>query len=212
MAVDSYGAKNAPQFSAQGAPDDAADLTTIAAYAARVGNRVADTSAVRQQLSGNDLWPGLQFGETDTGNEYLYVVTGGTGTWVLTNGGVNLFNEGAESTKNAVQGTGTTLATVNYTAAVRQRVGIEFTSQGQVGSAGGNVAGNLTILVDGVQMGGSRRWSTLSGAGNTAITFDRRVYAVLPAGARVITARTTVDSASSTSLYVNNPQIEIWAL
>lgn len=73
MAADSYGTKNEPQFAGSGVPNDAGDLTLVAKYAADTGNRKAGTSAVRDSLAGNDVWPGLEFFETDTGLSYLYV-------------------------------------------------------------------------------------------------------------------------------------------
>jgi len=72
LAADSRGTKNEPQYAETGASDDAADLTEIAAYAAKVGNRRVDTNAVRNSLTGADLWNGLEFLETDTGLTYLY--------------------------------------------------------------------------------------------------------------------------------------------
>ncbi|GAA4175730.1 gp53-like domain-containing protein [Gryllotalpicola koreensis] len=79
MAADSYGSHNEPQFSATGAPDDANDLTTLGAYAAKVGNRKVGTNAQRSALSGSDIWAGLEFYETDT--KSTYVTPDGT-SWV----------------------------------------------------------------------------------------------------------------------------------
>lgn len=69
---DSLGTKNQPQYADTGGSDDAADLSEIANYAAKVGNRKADASSVRTALTGSDLWDGLEFFETDTGRTYLY--------------------------------------------------------------------------------------------------------------------------------------------
>jgi hypothetical protein len=82
MAVDSYGARRQPQFLGSGAPDDAADLTTVAQYAADYGNYMADTSAVRQALPANMKWPGLLFFETDTGRTYLWYDLGSGADWI----------------------------------------------------------------------------------------------------------------------------------
>lgn len=76
MARDSTGPKGEPQYSGSGVPQDAADLTEVAAYAAKYGNYRADTSAIRNSLSGTDVWPGLTFYETDTGVTYRYGDTG----------------------------------------------------------------------------------------------------------------------------------------
>ena len=54
MARNSSGSKNQPHYSSSGAPDDAADLTEVADYAAAVGNRKAGTNADRLALSGAD--------------------------------------------------------------------------------------------------------------------------------------------------------------
>jgi len=76
MARDSTGPKGEPQYSGSGVPQDAADLTEVAAYAAEYGNYRADTSAVRNAATGTDVWPGLIFYETDTGVTYRYGATG----------------------------------------------------------------------------------------------------------------------------------------
>jgi hypothetical protein len=73
MAADSYGPKNEPNFSSDGAPSDAADLTQIAEYAANVGNRKAGLNSVRIALTGADMWEGLEFLETDTGQTFRVI-------------------------------------------------------------------------------------------------------------------------------------------
>jgi hypothetical protein len=60
-----------PQYAANGVPADAADLTQVADFAAEVGNRKVGTNADRGALTGDTLWPGLAFGETDTGREFI---------------------------------------------------------------------------------------------------------------------------------------------
>lgn len=72
MAADSHGPKNEPQYAAAGAPADAADLTEVAAYAAKVGNRKVGLASDRAALTGADLWNGLEFFETDSGSTYEY--------------------------------------------------------------------------------------------------------------------------------------------
>lgn len=79
MARDSSGPKNEPNYSGLGAPADAADLTEVATYAARMGNRRTDTSTNRAAATGADLWEGLEWQETDTGNTLMYL----SGSWVL---------------------------------------------------------------------------------------------------------------------------------
>lgn len=79
MAHDSVGSKNQPHYAGGGIPADAADLTEIADYAAKVGNRRSDLASVRTALTGADLWSGLEFFESDTGAEYVYQ----TGGWVF---------------------------------------------------------------------------------------------------------------------------------
>lgn len=66
MARDTSGAKNQPQYSPNGAPSDAADLSEVANYAALVGNTKTMTEAERVNLSGADLWDGLEVRTTDT--------------------------------------------------------------------------------------------------------------------------------------------------
>jgi hypothetical protein len=79
---DSLGPKNEPQYSGAGVPADAADLTEVAAYAAKVGNRRSDLDSVRTGLTGADLWDGLQFYATDTKLTWLYQGPSGSGSWV----------------------------------------------------------------------------------------------------------------------------------
>lgn len=80
MARDTSGPKNEPQYSTNGVPADAADLTELGAYAALVGNRKALTNSQRTGLGGADRWVGLEVYETDTGDVYTYTASG----WVRT--------------------------------------------------------------------------------------------------------------------------------
>lgn len=80
MSRDTSGPKNEPQYSGLGAPADAADMTELGAYAAKVGNRKADTNAARTSATGADVWEGLEWRETDTGNTYEYT----SSSWVVT--------------------------------------------------------------------------------------------------------------------------------
>ncbi|MGN8049541.1 hypothetical protein ACTJKO_07590 [Curtobacterium sp. 22159] len=81
MAADSYGNKNEPQFAGAGVPQDAADLTTVAAYAALVGNRKVGTVDQRNAVIGTkDAWEGLTWYDLTDGFTYTYK----SGGWVLT--------------------------------------------------------------------------------------------------------------------------------
>jgi hypothetical protein len=83
---DSLGPKNEPQYSGTGVPADAADLTEVAAYAAKVGNRRSGLDSVRTGLIGADVWDGLEFYSTDTAITWLYKGPSGSGAWVQTAG------------------------------------------------------------------------------------------------------------------------------
>ncbi|MFJ3029814.1 hypothetical protein ACIPEQ_13305 [Curtobacterium sp. NPDC087080] len=84
MAQDSWGPKHQPQYSNVGVPADAADLSQIANFAALVGNRKVDTSTARAALGADEKWPGLQWYDTDTLANWLYVADAGSGSagWV----------------------------------------------------------------------------------------------------------------------------------
>jgi len=78
MAVDSFVAKNAPNFLGGGAPDLAVDSNAIATYAAKVGNRRAGTTAERIAATGLDVWEGLEWFDTTLRYSFLYL----SGGWV----------------------------------------------------------------------------------------------------------------------------------
>ncbi|WIA99753.1 hypothetical protein [Curtobacterium sp. MCBA15_012] len=84
MAQDSWGPKHQPQYSGNGVPADAADLSQIANFAALVGNRKVGTSADRAALGADEKWPGLEFYDTDTLASWLYVADAGGGSagWI----------------------------------------------------------------------------------------------------------------------------------
>lgn len=65
------GAKNQPQYLGSGAPATAADMNTLANYAALVGNLKEGTAAERAALTGADVWDGLVFVETDNRRMYM---------------------------------------------------------------------------------------------------------------------------------------------
>jgi hypothetical protein len=79
MAVDSRGPRNAPVFSATGASDDAADLTTLGGLMVELGTRRTGTSDERKALDTAWLFNGLTWYETDT--KRTYIVDGGA--WAL---------------------------------------------------------------------------------------------------------------------------------
>lgn len=79
MARDSTGEKGQPQYAGSGVPQDAADLTEVAAYAALVGNRKAGTTAERNQaLADGETWDGLEWYDLTDGNLYLFQA----GSWL----------------------------------------------------------------------------------------------------------------------------------
>jgi hypothetical protein len=73
------GPRNQPRFDTNDDADFAADLTTVGEYAATFALRRTGTSTQRAALSGNDVYEGLYFWETDTKSGYLLV----GGTWTL---------------------------------------------------------------------------------------------------------------------------------
>ena len=98
MAVDSYGDRGQPQFSAQGGMDAGADETTLADYSSVVGTRRVGTTAQRLALAGAALFDGLLWGDTTNGNEYRYTSAGWVviyenGTWVAVTLGSGWSNE-----------------------------------------------------------------------------------------------------------------------
>jgi hypothetical protein len=72
MASDSKGPKNEPEFAGGGAPQDAADLTEVAKYAALLGNHREGTTAERQNLGPDERWKGLFWSDTETGLVLFY--------------------------------------------------------------------------------------------------------------------------------------------
>jgi hypothetical protein len=80
MANDSTGAYGEPQYSASGAPADAADLSQIATYAAYHGTRIIDTTTARTAAIGTaGVRTGMLWRDTTDGNLYEYQAGG----WVL---------------------------------------------------------------------------------------------------------------------------------
>jgi hypothetical protein len=78
MAVDSYGDQNQPLFDGTKASNLAADLNAVSNFGAKVGNRKVGTAAARRALTGADVWDGLEYFETDSGDCYVYNSNGKT--------------------------------------------------------------------------------------------------------------------------------------
>lgn len=75
------GPKNQPRYDINDEPAFPDHVTAVSDYAALVGNRKVGTKEERQALSGNNVWDGLSFFETDTGSEYVRV----GGSWTVWN-------------------------------------------------------------------------------------------------------------------------------
>lgn len=72
--------KGVPRIEGNPAPTLRADHNALADYVFDVANRKAGTAAERNALTGSDVWPGLEFYETDSGATYLRTATN---TWKL---------------------------------------------------------------------------------------------------------------------------------
>lgn len=84
MAAETYGTKGQPQFSSAGAPAIDVDPSSVADYAALVGNYIIDTAAHRTAnvvpgSSGKPVWDGLFWYDTTDGFTYKRV----SGSWVI---------------------------------------------------------------------------------------------------------------------------------
>lgn len=84
MAAETYGTKGQPHFSASGAPAIDVDPSSVADYAALVGNVIIGTAAQRTANvvpngSGVAVWDGLFWEDTTDGFTYKRVA----GAWVL---------------------------------------------------------------------------------------------------------------------------------
>lgn len=76
MSAETHGDKGQPHFDALGAPAIDVDPSSVADYAALVGNRISDTQANRlanvfPNASGKPITDGIEWYETDTGDTYL---------------------------------------------------------------------------------------------------------------------------------------------
>lgn len=69
---DSLGTHNEPQYAETGVPADAADLTEVAAFAAKVGNMRVGTTTERNNATGADVWQGLLWYDTDLNQYFSY--------------------------------------------------------------------------------------------------------------------------------------------
>ncbi|WP_223690117.1 hypothetical protein [Leifsonia poae] len=84
MSADRYGTKGQPQFDAVGAPAIDVDPSSVADYAATVGNHIVGTTAQRNANvvpgpSGKAVWDGLYWSDTTDGCTYKRIA----GAWVL---------------------------------------------------------------------------------------------------------------------------------
>lgn len=207
MAADSYGPKGEPQFAGSGVPQDAADLSLVATYAAKVGNRVSGTSAERAAPDGWMPASGLEFYETDTGLTYLYVNPAG---WVLQDGTATIYSEPAQPTLLTSAGQTKVVDSATITVQTPQPVMIVATALAQAGAASTNWAGNYWIAVNGVRAGVVLRIGNVNSTGNTPLPTTKIARALLVAGANKIELFTSIDAASGTGIYFNGPQIEVW--
>lgn len=207
MAADSYGPKGEPQFAGSGVPQDAADLSLVATWAAKVGNRISGTSAERAAPTGWVPTPGLEFYETDTGLTFVFVAAVG---WMQRDATATIYNEPAQPTLLTTPGQTRTIDTVTLTAQAPQPVMIVATALTQVGSSGVNWAGNYWIAVNGVRAGVVLRIGNLNQSGNTPVPAIKIARAMLNAGSNKIELFTSIDAASGSGVYFNNPQIEVW--
>jgi hypothetical protein len=79
MSVDEYGDHGEPIFGPT--PSTRADMAAITSFAKTFGNLRFGTSTQRQALTGNGVWDGLWYNETDTHDVYIY--DGPLGDWRL---------------------------------------------------------------------------------------------------------------------------------
>lgn len=87
---DTSGPHNQPHYSENGIPADAADLTEVSDWADLVGNRKVGSTTTRNNLSGADLWPGLEFFDTTLWGTFIYI----NGGWVQTFDNTKVFHGG----------------------------------------------------------------------------------------------------------------------
>lgn len=123
---------------------------------------------------------------------------------------VNLFNMNASSTAGVGAGRSATVTSQTVQSPGSQAAWITFTSAMQ-GTSGTNWAGNVSVTVNGQQIGGYTRIGDINMAGNSVVPVTRIVKALLSAGSNTVTAQASTDSASSGTVFYNNPQLEVWS-
>lgn len=172
MAQDSYGAKNAPQYAGTGAPADAADLTQISNYAAKLGNRREGTTTERNNATGLDLWAGLQWYDTTLKQTFVYSGSG----WVLQAGVAACLLTKSSSQSTAAGGYAFTDLTfdieesdlynmhaANAAAIVVPIAGVYQVSASYFGDT--NAVFGIQLTRNGTQIEGTKRYAPAMGAG-----------------------------------------------
>lgn len=91
-----------------------------------------------------------------------------------------------------------------------QPLEIGFTALAQVGAANTNVAGHLIIKLNGFQIGNTLRIGNLNATGNSPVPIVRTVRGRGSAGVNTILVQADVDTASSSTFFINNPQLEVF--
>lgn len=189
MARDSSGPKNEPQYSSSSASSQAADLTEVAAYAAKVGNRKADTRANRLAASGADVWVGLMWHETDTDLDYFY--SAGNAWVLLSMPGCDL----ACNIASVATGTAVTLgSTPNAYTEISDKLNWHDPSTNP---------NRITPTIAGVYlvtMGAN--WATNAGTTGTRQYIIRKNGTVIPGGGPVVAAATDISGNGSSSIPV----------
>ncbi len=122
----------------------------------------------------------------------------------------NLFNMGSGSTVGLSAGQTKSLTSQTFQLAGPQAVLLFGTTLLQ-GNSNSNWAGNLSILLNGVQLGSYTRYGDLNASGNGPVDVSRIARGLGVAGTNTITLQGSSDSGSSSTIYCNNPQIEAWA-
>jgi hypothetical protein len=188
-------------------------VTWVAPYLTAAGGVIpVDTAGNLLLITGHPGQVAHVFGDPTSSNNGDYQWSVSLNTWFKAGGTASLLSAAPAPTAKASSGQETTLMKSTVTMPAAGDVWIAFTSLSQISVNGtsNNWAGNLAVRVDGVQVGGTRRVGNLASNDNSPVPTDRMVHARLAAGARAVTVVLTVDSGSSTSPFINNPQIEVW--
>jgi hypothetical protein len=206
MASDSKGPKNEPEFAGGGAPQDAADLTEVAKYAALLGNHREGTTAQRQNLATNERWEGLLWSDTDTGLLLFY-----TGTaWVTLGAPGATRSAKGQFFQNAVGG-GMTAWSRTYAAKPHaRRIVVRVDGSGGYGSSSGYQTALLTWTGAGIVVSSNGQTHNASPTGAGAengswfpagqfVHVGRTFHVDIPAG--VATTLTISTDASVVAYY-----------